>query len=169
MLNNEARRALISRKPVNEGIITARFISRNTRTTIIPIYASRKGEPETEEDAFYEGLQGTINEIPKCDLLILNGDMNAQISNDRQDLKHVIGPRGSVAEINESGERLLLLSSSNSLCIGGNTLFEHKLIYKNTWKSPNGDCYKEIDYMCLQQMEIGPIKTSESTEELILA
>jgi len=59
MLGN-ATKALISWKPVNERIITARFHSKY----VIQTYAPTEDSSEEDKDDFCEQLQTVINTIP---------------------------------------------------------------------------------------------------------
>ena len=84
ILNNEASRTLMGWKPVNDRILTARFKNCHSKTNIIQVYAPTE-EAAEEKDDFHNSLQDTLNEIPKHDIKILMGDMNAQISRDAFD------------------------------------------------------------------------------------
>ena len=148
MLNKEAAQALIGWKPVSERIITARFQSTHVKATVIQVYAPTEDTEECDKDAFYHQLQDTINEIPSHSVRLLIGDLNAQISADRQGLEQVIGPHGTATQTNDNGDRLLSFCNTNGLCIG-NTYFVHKIIHKKTWKSPDGVTNSEIDYICI--------------------
>ena len=46
-------------------------------------------------------------------MVLLLGDMNAQIDRNRQGLKHVIGPHGSAQQTSNNGERLLMFCNLN--------------------------------------------------------
>ena len=78
------------------------------------------------------------------------GDMNAQISRNRDGFEQMIGLFGSASHTNSNGERPILLCSINGLCIG-NSYFRHKMIHKYTWRSPDGHAENEIDYFCISQ------------------
>ena len=54
-------------KPVNDRILTARFKSCHSKTTIIQVYALTEEAEEEEKDNFYNSLQDTLNKIPKRD------------------------------------------------------------------------------------------------------
>ena len=150
VLDRETERAMIGWKPVNDRIITVRLQSRHAKTTLIQVYAPTEDTSEEDKDTFYEQLQDVLNEIPNHDIKVLMGDLNAKIDNKRDGFRDVVGPYGSARETNDNGERLLSFCSVNGLIIG-NTQFQHKKIHKNTWRSPNGIIFNEIDYICISK------------------
>ena len=78
------------------------------------------------------------------------GDVNAQISRNRDGFEQMIGPFSSASHTNNNGERLILFCSINGLCIG-NSYPRHKMIHKNTWRSPDAHTENETDYFCISQ------------------
>ena len=131
--------------------MTARFKSCHSKTTIIQVYAPTEEAEEEEKDDFYNSLQDTLNEILKHNIKILMGDMNAQISRNRDGFEQMmIGPFGSASHTNNNGERLILFCGINDHCIE-NSYFRHKMIHKYTWRSPDGNTKNEIDYLCISQ------------------
>ena len=58
--------------------MTATF-NGNPRITIIPCYSPTNVREETELDAFYDELSSLLRSIPKHNVLVIGGDMNAQI------------------------------------------------------------------------------------------
>uniref|UniRef100_A0A914URD9 Reverse transcriptase domain-containing protein n=1 Tax=Plectus sambesii TaxID=2011161 RepID=A0A914URD9_9BILA len=150
VLGKEAIRALIGWKPINDRIITARFASAHVRTTVIQVYAPTEQAGEAEKDDFYNVLQAVMDETPKHDLKLVIGDMNAQFSIERHGFEKTIGPFASSARLTDNGERLVSFCEINDLCVG-NTFFQHKLIHKKTWRSPNGCTFNEIDHMCISR------------------
>ena len=77
ILNKEAEKSLIGWKPVTDRIIKVKFQSRHTKTTVVVIYAPTEEAEEEEKDNFYDQCQDVFNEIPKHDMVLLLGDMNA--------------------------------------------------------------------------------------------
>jgi exonuclease III len=75
--------------------MTARLQSRHSKTTVVAVYAPTADTDEEDADEFYLQLQDVLNGIRKSDIVILLGDLNAQISGNRQGAEHVIGPHGS--------------------------------------------------------------------------
>ena len=70
------------------------------------------------------------------------GDLNTKVGNER-----VMGKYGC-GNINDNGERLVDLSGTNNLVIGG-TIFPHREIHKLTWISPNGRDKNQIDHIII--------------------
>ena len=58
--------------------MTATF-NGNPRATIISCYSPTNVSEETELVAFYDELSSQVRSIPKHNLLVIGGDMNAQI------------------------------------------------------------------------------------------
>ena len=147
ILNPMAKKGLIGWKPINERIITARFNSRHTKMTIIQCYAPTNEAQEETKDIFYQQLQKTINEIPKHDLLLLIGDLNAKVGRNNEGRERTMGTHGC-GDMNENGELLADLCGMNDFVIGG-TIFPHREIHKKTWISPNRRDKNQIDHIII--------------------
>ena len=129
-MSRNTTKALISWKPVNERIITARFYSKY----VIQTYAPTEDSSEEDKDDFYEQLQTVINTIPKHDIKLIIGDFNAKVREDNTGCEEVMGKHG-VGVRKDKGSRLVDLCDYNNLVITG-TCFPHKEIHKLTWRSP---------------------------------
>ncbi|KAK2719047.1 hypothetical protein QYM36_006161 [Artemia franciscana] len=127
-----AHKAMKNWNPVNERIMTARFVSNHTKMTIIACYAPTNEADEEEKDAFYNMLHLVTKDVPRHDVLCVVGDLNAKVGADRQYCPEVLGPHG-MGEINENGTLLIDYALSNDLIIGG-SMFDHKTIHKYTWE-----------------------------------
>lgn len=131
----------------------ARFASAHIRTTVIQVYAPTEEANDAEKDEFYDVLQTVIDEIPRHDLKIVIGDMNAQFSHDHQGFEDITGPFASSKCLSDNGEQLMSFCIYNNLCVG-NTFFQLKLIYKLIWRSPNGLTFNEIDHVCISRANL---------------
>ena len=60
------------------------FENGNPCATIISWYSSTNVSEETELIAFYDGLSSLVRSIPKHNVLVIGGDMNAQIGKKRK-------------------------------------------------------------------------------------
>lgn len=76
-------------------------------------------------------MQAELEEIPRPDMNIVMGDMNAKVGRDNTNYERAVGREGC-GTINENGEWLVELCTIYDLFIGG-TLFPHKDIHKLTW------------------------------------
>ncbi|XP_065584026.1 craniofacial development protein 2-like [Artemia franciscana] len=123
-----AHKAMTNWNPVNERIMTARFVSNHTKMTIIACYAPTSEADEEEKDAFYNMLHSVTKDVPRHNVLCVVGDLNAKVGADRQYCPEVLGPHG-MGEINENGTLLIDYALSNDLIIGG-SMFDHKTIHK---------------------------------------
>ena len=146
ILGKQAGNSLIGWTPVDHRIITARFQSR--KTTVIQAYAPTENSDDEDKDEFYGKLQDVIDSIPSYDIKLLIGDFNAQIGSERKGLEQTIGPHGTSPVHNDNGERFISFCSNNGFSIAY-TYFQHKLIHKKTWRSPDGKTFNEIDYICI--------------------
>ena len=98
--------------------------SSSFNITIIQVYAPTFGHDDSEVDHFYQKLQETIDQTPKKDILVVQGDWNAKVGKDAQaDWGEVCGPYCNV-ETNERGLRLLEFATFNSLVLT-NSLCPH--------------------------------------------
>ena len=101
MLTKKPKRFLLEWNPVSATIIPARFYTKFQKTIIIQVYLPTNNAMEDDKHDFYNSFQATINSIPKRDILMLMGDLNAKVGTDRKGRE--MGPNG-IVEMNENGE-----------------------------------------------------------------
>ena len=117
---------------------------------IIQVYAPTSCHDDGEVDHFYQKLQETIDQTPKKDILVVQGDWNAKVGKDAQaDWREVCGPYCNV-ETNERGLRLLEFATFNNLVLT-NTLGPRKPSRRWTWHSPDGKHHNQIDYILVKK------------------
>ncbi|PIO76758.1 hypothetical protein TELCIR_01154, partial [Teladorsagia circumcincta] len=92
VLNKKATNAPDGWKAVNERIITARFVTKYTRTTVVQVYAPTEVADDEIKNEFYEKLQETIYALPRRDFKVVLGDFNAQLGGGRKMFEKIIGP-----------------------------------------------------------------------------
>ena len=90
-----------------------------------------------------------MSKLPRKDMNIVMGDINAKVGSYNTNHESVIGRHG-LGTCNENGERLLAFCSFNEMVIGG-TIFPHKDIHKATWQSPDGRTENQIDHFCISK------------------
>ena len=96
---------------------------------------------------FYQHLQTVIQKLPKRNIQVVMGDMNAKIGKDNDNWKGTMGKEG-LGKMNENGLLFADFCTLNELIIGG-TLFPHKPTHKATWISPDLQTEDQIDHITI--------------------
>ncbi|XP_062583995.1 craniofacial development protein 2-like [Saccostrea cucullata] len=136
---------LLEWEPISDRLIRARFNSKYCKLTIIQCYAPTNDAEEEVKDEFYEQLQMVVSKVPRHDMLLIMGDINAKVGSDNTDCEKSMGKHGCGIK-NDNGERFIYFCLNNKQTIGG-TIFPHKDIQKLTWKSPDGRITNQIDHI----------------------
>ena len=79
VIGKTAADALVSFKPVNDRIISARFKTTTAHVTIVQIYAPTLAASNQYIEEFYDQLQEELNSIPVSDRVMVIGDFNAKV------------------------------------------------------------------------------------------
>ena len=142
MLDKVAEKALLHWRPINERLLLARFDSKYSKLSSIQCYTTTNDAEEKEkENSVYNELQAITSTIPKHDILVIMGDVNANVGADkscRED--HMAG----------NGELFADFCGLNSTMMGG-TIFTHKDIHKYTWISPDRKTKNQTDHIAINK------------------
>ncbi|RXN27752.1 endonuclease exonuclease phosphatase family [Labeo rohita] len=122
-------------QPVSERLAVL-TIEGTVTTHVIAVYAPTETSPNTNKDDFYERLQLILDATPKTDLIVIAGDLNAHVGSERLGWEATLGRFGH-GEINDSGLRLLSFAAANNM-VNGNSIFQHPLKHRLTWRKPSG-------------------------------
>ena len=146
VLGDMAKR-VVDWKPVNERMCRLRIKGRFFNVSIINVHSLHMGSSVGDKDAFYELLEREYRMCPKHDVKIVIGDLNAQVG--REEVYRPVIGRFSVHEkTNENGLRLIDFATSKNMAIRS-TQFQHSLLGKYTWRSPNGRDETQIDHVLI--------------------
>jgi hypothetical protein len=94
------------------------------------IYAPTEDKKEEIKEQFYEELQRTQNSIPKHDLIIILGDMNAKLGKEKV-FSQAIGRHTLHNVSKENGEMVANYAIGNNMFLVS-TNFQHKKIHLGT-------------------------------------
>ena len=75
----------------NDRVIQTRLKIQRGHLTILGVYALTEGRDELNEE-FYETLQKILHKVNKNDYIMLIGDMNARVGNNR--VANILGTNG---------------------------------------------------------------------------
>ena len=147
ILKKGTEKSLMEWKPINSRLLRVRLRGKHINTTIIQCYAPTNDSDEDIKDEFYNQLQTEIESLPRHELKIIMGDLNAKVGSDNTNYERAMGREGC-GSMNDNGERLLETCTTYDYVIGG-TLFQHQDIHKLTWCSPNGRDINQIDHLMI--------------------
>ena len=117
--------------------------------SIIQCYAPIEGADDEEKDDFYAQLQEVLEAVPKHDVLLVTGGLNAKIESDNTGFEQYIGKHG-LGTRNNNEERFMELCVENDMAIGG-TMFKHNDIHKQTWNSQDRVTFNLIDHVTINR------------------
>ncbi|XP_066958128.1 craniofacial development protein 2-like [Macrobrachium rosenbergii] len=124
-----------------------KFVKDKTVWHIISAYAPQQGCSEEEKEEFRGKLVGYIERVPRSELLVLSGDMNAHVGESSDGFEGIHGGRG-FGRRNKEGYRLLELAEAMNLVVL-NTQYEKKRSHLVTYKS--GQNETQIDYVLVRK------------------
>lgn len=121
---------------INARIIKMKIVVGRKVMNIFSVYVPQVGRPEEEKEAFW-GVLDDVTTVADSEVLLIAGDLNGHIEDDRGGFKEVMGIYGFGVRIRE-GERILEFCQSKDLRVI-NTMFkkdrEKKITYE--WRSRN--------------------------------
>ena len=137
-------------RPVSSRLITIRLRAVPFNITIVQGYAQTSDYDDNEREEIYVQLRNVIDQTPKKDILVVQGDWNANVGRDACGNWHgICGPFCNDVT-NERGLRLLEFATFNDLVLA-NTFGHHKVSRRWTWHSPNGQHHNQIDYILVRK------------------
>ena len=94
--------AVLGCQPVSSRLISIRLRAAAFNITIIQVYAPTSGHDDSEVDHFYQKLQETIDQTPKKDILVVQGDWNPKVGRlHRQTGKKFVDPTAMSRQMRE--------------------------------------------------------------------
>ncbi|XP_043069109.1 craniofacial development protein 2-like [Drosophila bipectinata] len=126
-VSKQYKQALISRSPVSDRIIIARFRCNARHITIVQCYAPTEDASDDIKDDFFNALTSSLTRIERGDIKILMGDFNAKIGPNNNGLETIMGRHG-VGTRSNNGDRLIDLCQTFQLVIGGTVFPTRKSI-----------------------------------------
>ncbi|GFO22294.1 craniofacial development protein 2-like [Plakobranchus ocellatus] len=104
---------------ISDRVVLIKLEGKPLDLDIIQIYAPTSTSTEEDIDAFYLDLEKAKKQCKSQDPVIIMGDFNAKVGEQRMD--DVVGPHG-LGQKNERGERLVEWAQRNDVIIGNTCL-----------------------------------------------
>ena len=115
LIHQDNVNAIMGCRPVSSGLITICLKASPFNITIIQAYAPTTDCDDDDIEDFYDHLQNVIDQVPKKDILLVQGDWNAKMGEDTsKKWKGTCGPYRNPAT-NERGLTLLEFASYNNV------------------------------------------------------
>ena len=111
----------------NNRVIQARLKRESRHLPILAVYGLTEGRDELNEE-FYETLQKILDKVNRNDCIMLIGNMNVRVGNNR--VANMVGTNGE-ATLNSNGRTLIDCCTFNNLK-NNKQFFKHKEIHKFT-------------------------------------
>ncbi|XP_035828272.1 craniofacial development protein 2-like [Aplysia californica] len=147
-------------RPISSQLITIRLRVVPFNITIIQAYAPMSDYNEQAVKGFYDQIQEVIDQTPKKDIIVVQGDWNTKVGKDAyKNWKGTCGQHCN-SESNERGLRLQEFASYNNLVLT-DTFGQHKASRRWTWHSPSGEHHDQIDYITEMDMAQSKWRTSQ--------
>ena len=113
--------------------------------TLINVHAPTEEKEEEEKDKFYDDLQRACERVPKHDIVLILGDLNAKIGKEKA-YENVTGKHMLHEVSNQNGELVSNFAIENNMTVMS-TQFQHKTIQNGTWTSPDFTKVNQIDHV----------------------
>ena len=137
-------------RPVSSRLITIRQSAVPFNITIVQAHAPTSDYDDNKIEEFYDQLQNIIDQTPKKDILVVQGDWNAKVVRDAcGNWQGIWGPFCN-DDTSERGLRLLEFATFSDLVLA-NTFGHHKASRRWTLHSPNRQHHNQIDYMLVRK------------------
>ena len=137
-------------RPVSSRLITIRLRAVLFNITIVQAYAPTSNYDDNEIKEFCDQLQNVIDETPKKNILVVQGDWNAKVGRDAcGNWQDICGPFCN-DDTNERGLGLLEFATFNDIVLA-DTFGHHKASRRWTWHSPNEQHHNQIDYILVRK------------------
>ncbi|XP_068232135.1 craniofacial development protein 2-like [Palaemon carinicauda] len=123
---------------------------------ILCLHAYTEITDEVEKDKWYDPVQSEKGQIPRHDVWLILGDVNAKIGKEVNAFQGTISLHSLHQGSNDNVIRLASFALQNSMVIRV-TIFPHKYSHKGTWISPDGNTINQIDHIMIKNKFISTL------------
>ncbi|XP_005853141.1 PREDICTED: uncharacterized protein LOC102257229, partial [Myotis brandtii] len=170
-LSARAENALVEWIPINSRLCAVRLEtsvkpSKQERTKrclfVISAYAPTDCSSDAVKDEFYERLTELLHKKRRTDIVVLAGDLNAQLGRLAADERELGGRHTHGSHRTDNGERLLHFCADHGLFLSS-TNFRRSWRQRATWRpSTPGQSWTQIDHIAISYRWRGCITDCKS-------
>jgi len=111
------------------------------------VHAPTEEKDEIQNDDFYEDLEKIYMKVPKHDINVVMGDFNTNLGKE-PGLAPNVGKYSLHEETNNNGWRMIDFAITKNMA-KSSTLFKHKRIHKEIWRSPDKTTSNQSDHVMI--------------------
>jgi hypothetical protein len=145
LINKKYKRLVIDFSPEKTEYVLYRQKGTFFNTTTICVHAPVEEKDEVWKDVFYEVLERIPMKAPRHDIKIVMEDFNTKVGKE-PGLTPNIGKYSLHEETNNNGWKMTNFAIARNMAVSS-TLFQHKRIHKETWKSPYESISNQSDHV----------------------
>jgi hypothetical protein len=138
-----AMNKILGFKLISECTCKLRVKGKFHNITLINIHAPTEDKEEDIKEQFYEELQTVQDRVPKHDLTIILGNMNAKLGKEKA-FSQVVGHNIHISNENEELVANYAISNDTFLI---STNFQHRNIHTGMWLSPDHQTLNQINHI----------------------
>ena len=150
LVHTDSVSSVLGCRPVSSRLINIYLRATPVNISIIQVYSPTTSYGDDEVENGYNQLQEVLDQVPKKDVLIVQGDWNTKVGKDTwiewKNTCRICCNEKS----NESSLRLLEFANNNNLILA-NTFGPHKASRRWTWHSPDDKHHNQIDYIMIRK------------------
>jgi endonuclease/exonuclease/phosphatase family metal-dependent hydrolase len=135
--------------PETDRICSLRIRGVFFNTTIMCVHAPTEEKDELQKDDFYEDPE---RKAPKHDIKLVIGDFNAKVGKE-SGLAPNVGKYSLHEKTINNGCRMIDFALTKNMAISS-TLFQHKMVHKETWRSPDEATSNQIDHVMIDSRHV---------------
>ncbi|KAK9686020.1 hypothetical protein QE152_g37504 [Popillia japonica] len=148
LLRNEFKDKVVDFEPVSERVCRLRLRGKYRKISLLNVHAPTEDKDPIVKNEFYEELEKVLEKVPKFDIKLVVGDLNAKIGREDERRK-VTGGNSKHMLSSENGKMLIQFALENNLKIMS-TNFKHKEIHQTTWMSPYFKTRNQIGHVLIE-------------------
>lgn len=160
MVNRKVMNSVVDFEAISERYGRLRIQGKYRKISIINGHAPTEDKDLAEKYDFYEKISNIVEKIPRYDVKIFVGDMNAKVGREPA-YRKITGGNSRHPDSNENGKCLIEFATEEEMKIVS-TSFQHKDIHKTTWISPDGRTRNQIDHVIIENRDQHLVKDVRS-------
>jgi exonuclease III len=161
IIQKSAMNKTLGFETISDHICKLKVKGKFYNMTLINVYAPTEDKVEEIKKQFYKELQRTQDRVPKHEVTIILGDMNAKLGKEKV-FSQIVGHHTLHDISTENGEMVANYAISNDMFLIS-TKFQHKKIHIGTWTSPDHQTVNQIDHIMVSKKKKRLIHDVRST------